>query len=198
MDRNPLTSTIRKFIRSVKARSIQLKRSAGPDLFHFKVFSKCTRAIVMQFRHPNLSVIIFLTSPRSKSVKVQLAVDMRLSDLLARLPIVLENCEPLTFKAVFGGPISLRDLLEDEARRLLQTAIANAVFSHTGFEYYPPENVAIYRYPGLVINMNVEAVIKRELVLALADRANPSPPQTFFTATNRKRTIFAARFREIW
>ena len=188
---------VREFIERIRSDPNRLDRPWRSDVYHLDVFRERTQALILQFRSPDLALIVFTTIADKEDLGVQTILSMPLSSVADELPAALTACEPLMFKWILGnGQVSLGQLLEHETKSLLQTAVQNSLFSGTGFRSYPPERVALFCYCGLVANMDVPTVLEREYACAQADRTRVYPSLVFFTP-GRARKAFAGQFRTI-
>jgi hypothetical protein len=198
LEAGPLKLKIKEFIKGVRSSPGALDRGLNWDPWHMDVFHKSTQAIVLQFRAPDLALLVFMTRPEKEDLDVEFAIDMPLSAVAEDLPKKLQKCEQISFKEAIGdGQVSLVELLERETKSLLQNAIRYAVFDQTGFGFYPPKSVALFRYPGVAADMDVPSVLEREYARAQVERARQYGTQVFFSRTGRARTVFAGRFRKI-
>jgi len=149
-----------EFILQVRLSGGQLDRGWKSDHYHIGVFQSSVQAILLQFRAPDLALIVFTARPEREDLTVDIVFDEPLSAVREELPKKLENYEPLSLDESLGnGKVSLREFLENETKFLLGDAVKQAVYDATGFRPYPPDNVAVYHYPVSVALMNVSSCI---------------------------------------
>jgi hypothetical protein len=193
-----LDSKIREFIEAVRRSRSSLDVGWVSDPYHLAVLQEATQAIVLQFRAPDVAIIAFTNRANKRDLQVELAADIQVAAIPLMLNRRLDRYRALRFNDRLGEKNkSLSEILRRETEWLLRDAVGFGLRRQTGFQFFAPENLAIYRYLGIATQMNVRAVLARECAIAKAGRERKHPDRYFFKHSGHSRRVFAARFRKI-